>query len=104
EAHVSYHQDGNRHVKLGNDYHNRFSDTPIAAHKGPKQLGHLSLPLNKESFKPKMAYSGDAKTESLLLLDERLLWNKDTLALDLWLLDRASETELLDIVARVLAS
>src|SRR5437879_92875 len=54
EAHVSYHQDGNRHVKLGNDYHNRFSDTPIAAHKGPKQLGHLSLPLNKESFKPKM--------------------------------------------------
>jgi hypothetical protein len=104
EAHVSYHQDGNRHAKLGDDYHNRFKDTAITDHEGAKQLGHLSLPLTKESFKPKMAYSGDAKTESLLLLDERLLWNKDTLALDYWLFDRASEPELLDMVARVLAS
>ena len=104
ESHVSYHRDGNRHVKVAADYHNRFSDAPIAAHKGAKQLGHLSLPLTKNSFEPKMAYLGDEKTESLLLLDERLLWNKDTLALDLWLLDRASEPELLDIVARVLAS
>jgi hypothetical protein len=42
--------------------------------------------------------------ESLLLLDERLLWNKDTLAVDLWLPDRASEPQLHDIVGRVLAS
>ena len=104
ESHASYHQDGNQHAKAGADYHNQFSDAPIAAHKGVKQLGHLSLPLTKNSFSPKMDYSGDEKTESLLLLDERLLWNKDTLALDLWLLDRASEPQLLDIAAKVLAS
>jgi hypothetical protein len=45
EAHVSYHQDGNRHAKLGDDYHNRFKDTSITDHEGPKQLGHLSFPL-----------------------------------------------------------
>jgi hypothetical protein len=104
EVHVSYHQDGNRHAKLGDEYHIRFKEAPITDHEGWKHLGHLSLPLTKESFKPKMAYSGDAKTESLLVLDERLLWNKDTLALDYWLFDRTSEPELLDIVARVLAS
>ena len=104
EIHLSYHQDGNRHMKAGAEYHNRFTDTPIAAHTGVKQLGHLSFPLTKNWFDPKRAYAGDEKTESLLLLDERLLWNKDTLALDVWLVERSSELQLLETVARPLAS
>ncbi len=104
DSHVSYHQDGTRHVRLGSEYHNRFSDTPIASHKDVKQLDHFSLSLTKNWFNSKTAYAGDEKTESLVLLDERLLYNKDTLALDVWLLDRASELKLLDTVARLIAS
>jgi hypothetical protein len=103
DSHVSYHQDGTRHVKLGSEYHNRFSDTPIRSHKDVKQLDHFSLPLTKNWFNSNTAYTGDEKTESLVLLDERLLYDKDTLALDVWLLDRASELKMLDTVARVIA-
>lgn len=95
DSHVSYHQDGTRHMKIGADYHNRFSDVPISSHKGFKQLDHFSLSLTKNWFNSKTAYKGDEKTESLVLLDERLLYEKDTLALDVWLLDRASEQDAL---------
>jgi hypothetical protein len=66
DSHVSYHQDGTRHVKLGSEYHNRFSDTPITSHKDVKQLDHFSLPLTKNWFNSKTAYAGDEKTESLI--------------------------------------
>jgi hypothetical protein len=86
DNHVSYHQDGTRHVKLGSEYRNRFSETPITSHKDVKQLYHFSLPITKDLFNSKTTYTGDEKTESLVLLDERLLYDKDTLALDVWLL------------------
>ncbi|HWH91242.1 MAG TPA: hypothetical protein VNV64_05540, partial [Candidatus Binatia bacterium] len=53
-------------------------------------------------FNAKTAYAGDEKTETVVLLDERLLHGKDTLAVDVWLMDRASESELLDAVARLI--
>jgi hypothetical protein len=100
DSHVSYHRDGTRHFKRGSEHRIPFSDTPIASHKGPKQLGHFSLPLLTDWFTAETAYAGDEKTETVVLLDERVLYDKDTLALDVWLLDRASESELLDTVAR----
>jgi hypothetical protein len=104
DNHVSYHRDGTRHFKLGSETHVRSTDAPIALHKNWKQLGHFSLPLTTDWFNAKTAYAGDEKTESLVLLDERLLHGKDTLALDVWLLDRASEPELLATVARLIVA
>ena len=99
DAHQSYHQDGTRHTKMGSEYHNRFSDVPIAQHTGFKQLGHFSLSLTKNWFNAKTIYTGDDKTESIVLLDQRLFYDRDTLALDVWMTDRASEQGLLKIVA-----
>lgn len=99
DSHVSYHTDGTRHVKIGDEYHNRFADTPISEFKGFKQLDHFSLSLTKDWFNAKSLYAGDAKTESIVLVDEQLLAGKDTLALDVWLTDRKSEQDLLNITA-----
>ena len=99
DSHISYHQDGTRHTKIGAEYHNRFSDTPISSHTSFKQLDHLSLSLTKNWFNPKTIYAGDERTESIVLLDERLLYGRDTLALDVWMTDRASEQKLLDVIA-----
>lgn len=104
EYHVSYHQDGTRHAKLDLEYHNRFSDVPIASHTGVKQLDHLSLAMTKEWFNAATRYPGDEKTETLVLLDEGLFCGRDTLALDVWLLDRASEPQLFGAVGRMLAA
>lgn len=104
EFHVSYHQDGTRHAKLDSEYHNRFSDVPIASHTGVRQLDHLSLAMTKEWFSAATVYDGDEKTETLVLLDEGLFRKRDTLALDVWLLDRASEPELFSMVGRILAA
>ncbi len=95
DAHVSYHRDGTRHYKSGSEYHNRFKDTPIEAHVGARQLQHASLSLTKEWFNARTLYDGDDQTESIVLLDQRLVFGMDTLALDIWLTDRASEHELL---------
>jgi hypothetical protein len=104
EVHISYHQDGTRHAKLGTDYHNGFSDVQIASHKGVRQLYHVSLPITKAWFTTGTAYSGDNKTESLFLLDEVLFRDRDTLALDVWLLDRSSERELFGTVGKLINS
>ena len=90
DSHASYHQDGTRHTKIGYEYHNRFSDIPIASHTGFKQLGHYSLSLTKNWFNAKTIYTGDDKTESIVLLDQPLFYDRDTLALDVWMTDRAS--------------
>lgn len=100
DSHVSYHRDGTHHIRLGKDYHNRYQDKPIAENVGSRQLGHYSLSLTKEWFNPKTLYGGDKQTESVVLIDERLLSGKDTLALDVWLTDRRSEHELLRTVAK----
>ncbi|MBL8510659.1 MAG: hypothetical protein JNM52_03345 [Betaproteobacteria bacterium] len=99
DAHQSYHQDGTRHTKIGVEYHNSFGDTPIAEHTGFKQLVHCSLSLTKNWFNAKTIYTGDDKTESIVLLDQQLFYGKDTLALDVWMTDRASEQKLLAFIA-----
>ena len=99
DSHVSYHADGTRHVKMGIEYHNRFTDAPIASFTGFKQLDHFALSLTKEWFNPKTLYPGDRRTESSILVDESLLSGKDSLALDTWLTDRSSEQELLATIA-----
>ena len=104
EFHVSYHQDGTRHAKFDSEYQNRFSDVPIAAHTGVKQLEHLSLSMTKEWFSAATLYRGDEKTETLVLLDEGLFQGRDTCSLDVWLLDRAAEPELFAVVGRLLAA
>jgi hypothetical protein len=104
EFHISYHQDGRRHAKVGSDYHNRFNDVQIASHKGVRQLHHVSLSITKKWFTAETAYSGDNKTETLFLLDEALFRNQDMLALDIWLIDRASEQELFGTVGRLIKS
>lgn len=104
EFHISYHQDGTRHDKLDTEYHNRFSDVPISSHVGVKQICHSSLSMTREWFSAATAYAGDEKTETLILLDERLFHERDTLALDVWLLDRASEPLLFSMIGRTIAS
>jgi hypothetical protein len=99
DAHLSYHKDGTQHMKMGEGYHNRDKCTPIAAHVGFKHLGHFSLSLTKGCFNRKTTYRGDGKTKSVVLIDERLLLWRDTLALDVWLTDRPSEYELLRTIA-----
>ncbi|HEY3326915.1 MAG TPA: hypothetical protein VGK14_07045 [Novimethylophilus sp.] len=100
DSHISYHQDGTRHTKMGSEYHNRFSDVPISSHTGFRQLEHLSLSLTRNWFNAKTIYTGDARTESIVLLDERLFYDKDTLALDVWMTDRQSEQDLLESIAK----
>ena len=100
DAHVSYHADGARHTKIGPEYINRFSDAPISSFAGFKQLDHFSLSLTKNWFNSKTVYAGDERTESIVLLDERLLSGADTLALDVWLTGRRSEFELLDVISK----
>ncbi len=104
DSHASYHTDGTRHVRIGSEYHNRFADTPIKKFKGFRQLDHFSLSLTKNWFNAKTLYAGDEKTESVVLLDEKLLQDKDTLALDVWLTDRKSEQDLLAVTAKGPAS
>lgn len=104
DSHISYHQDGTRHTKIGADHHNRFSDIPISSHVSFKQLDHLSLSLTKNWFNPRTIYNGDEKTEVTVLLDQRLLYGRDTLALDVWMTDRASEQKLLDAIAKHLVT
>jgi hypothetical protein len=99
DSHVSYHTDGTRHTKMGSEYHNRFSDTPIHEYAGCRQLDHFSLSLTKNWFNAKTQYTGDEKTESIVLVDEKSLAGRDTLALNVWLTDRKSEQELLNITA-----
>lgn len=104
EFHVSYHQDGTRHAKLDSEYHNRFSDAPIASYTGFKQLDHMSLAMTKEWFSAATEYTSDEKTQSVVLLDECLFAGRDTCALDVWLLDRASETDFLGTIGRRLVA
>lgn len=104
EFHVSYHQDGTRHAKVGSEYQNRFSDTPIAAYAGFKQLDHISLSMSPEWFGAATEYAGDEKTETVFVLDESLFRACDTCAVDVWLCERSSETGLLDAIGRMLSS
>lgn len=99
DSHQSYHTDGTRHTRVGADYHNRFSDTRINDFVGFNQLGHFSLSLTKNWFNAKTLYTGDKKTESIVLIHEKVLARRDTLALDVWLTDRKSEQNLLNIIA-----
>ena len=102
DSHVSYHADGTRHFKIGSEYHNRFSDVALESHRGAKQIDHLSLSMTEEWFNAQSSYPGDQKTETIVLLDERLFRDKDTCALDVWLFDRASEAQFLEISGRSL--
>ena len=104
EFHVSYHQDGTRHAKVGSEYHNRFSDTPIASFAGSKHLDHVSLSMSPEWFSTATAYVEDEKTETLFVLDESLFRGRDTCAVDVWLCDRASEPNLIDTIGLALGS
>jgi hypothetical protein len=103
EFHVSYHQDGTRHSKIGSEYHNRFSDAPIAAFTGFKLLDHVSLSMSPEWFTAATAYAGDEKTETLFVLDESLFRNRDTCMVDVWLCDRPSERSLLEAIGRTVS-
>ena len=104
EFHVSYHHDGTRHAKVGSEYHNRFSDAPIAAFVGFKQLDHVSLSMSPEWFSAATVYAGDEKTETLFVVDESLFKGRDTCAVDAWLCDRLSEPRLLDAIGLMLSS
>lgn len=99
DFHSSYHGDGRRHDKSGRERFNRFRDKQIALHSGFKQLGNASLPLTKNWFNEKSRYIGDQKTESVILIDQCLLHEQDTLWLDVWMTDRASEQKNLDFIA-----
>ena len=99
DSHVSYHTDGTRHTKIGAEYHNRFSDTPIHEYAGCRQLDHFSLSLTKNWFNAQTHYKGDEKTESMVLVDQKTLASRDTLGLNVWLTDRKSEQELLKVTA-----
>lgn len=77
--------------------------TDHVAHR--RKAGRSSQPIDDERiFSAATAYPGDEKTETLILLDEGLFRGRDTLALDVWLLDRASEPELFSTIGRILVA
>jgi len=93
ESHVSYHQDGNRHFKVGDEYHGEFRDEPIVSFLGLKQLLHASMPITDQWFTESTKFAPDNKTHSVILVDEMRLIGFDTIAIDLFLLHRSAESE-----------
>jgi hypothetical protein len=89
-----------RHTKIGSEYLLPSNDVAIAAWRGVRQLQHLSLSISKEWFSAATAYAGDTKTETIVLLDESVFDGADTCAIDVWLLDRSSESKLFAMSGR----
>lgn len=104
ESHESYHADGIRHTKLGSDYHPSGKSAPISEWRGVLQLGHVSMPFTDNWLSAATAYIGDEKTETVVIIDESHFREGRTCALDIWLLDRASEPELYEILAKHLSN
>lgn len=99
ETHQSYHVDGTRHTKIGTEYHPAGKGVPISDWRGVLQLAHVSMSLSKEWLSSATAYVGDGKTETVVILDESHFLGGRSCNLDFWLLDRASEPKLYDLLA-----
>ena len=99
EAHESYHADGTRHSKLGGEYFPAGQAIPIAEWQGVLQLGHASMSLSDAWFSDATAYAGDERTETVVVIDDSHFTGARRCALDVWLLDRASEPRLYEILA-----
>jgi len=89
DSHSSYHQDGTRHWRIKDEYHQRWKDVPLRTFTGAKQLqhGNMSLLPPLELKGPRHLPSG--RDEVLLVPATDALGFSD-LALDVWLSDKTS--------------
>lgn len=100
ESHWSYHRDGRSHTKYGSEYVNQSDDIPIEDWEGVRQLCNSYMPLTENWFSAATAYTGDSKTETVLLVDEKSFSNGRYCSFDLWLIDRKSEAKLFELVGK----
>lgn len=100
DAHWSYHRDGRSHTKLGSAYVNQSDEIPIEDWQGVRQLGNTYMPLTDNWFSAATEYSGDGKTETVLIVDEKSFSEGRFCSLDMWLIDRDSEADLFELVGR----
>ena len=104
DAHWSYHRDGRSHTKFGSQYLNQSTGIPIEDWRGVRQLCHTHMPMTDNWFSTATAYSGDGKIETVLIVDEKSFSGDRFCSLDLWLIDRDSESALFAMVGRSFAS
>ena len=100
ESHWSYHRDGRTHIKLGSEYLNPSEGIPIKDWRGVRQLCHTHMPMTDNWFSAATAYGGDRKTETVLIVDDKSFSGERFCSLDLWLIDRDSESELFALVGK----
>ena len=103
DSHMSYHQDGTRHWRVAKVYHNRWKDVPLSLHVGIKQLNHSSISILPECFQYWSKHVPIRRNETVIVLDEHQFYGHDTLAVDVWLTDVASETVLLKRLAQTIS-
>ena len=100
DHHVSYHQDGKRHFKSGDLHHGAFVDLPIASHKGFKQLSNGNVALTKEWLNARTEYPASPRAETLISLAENVFNGFDSLSIDWYLVDSASEVAFREMINR----
>jgi hypothetical protein len=94
-VHSSYHKDGRRHTKIGDETVHPSADIPIADWRGVRQLQNMSLSVSDDWLNSATEYSGDSKSETIVIVDEHSFTNVRRCSLDVWLFDRDSEAALL---------
>ena len=104
DVHLSFHQDGVQHIKMGDEYHGMGQFDPIREWRGVRQLSSTSISVSHQRFSTATAYQGDKSTETVLALDDRLFYGDARCTMDFWLLDRGSEPRLLEMVGRHLVN
>lgn len=100
DAHGSYHADGHRHTKLGDEYVNPFDSIPIDEWRGVQQVTHISMAMRANWFSARTAYAGDGKTETVVVVAENHFAGDRSCALDIWLFDRGSESQFYERLKR----
>ena len=93
DLHFSYHQDGTRHSRIAKEHHQRWKDVPLHLHSGVRQMLHNSISLKSLQAHRWPTHAPTTRDETILL-DESQFVGNDSLAVDVWLADSASEQEL----------
>ena len=94
DYHHSYHQDGTRHFKIDAETHHESSDTPVASHKGFRQLSNSNVALSPEWLNNRTVYVPGRRSETVIIVPESAAAGKDSLLIDWYLTNCADEAAL----------
>lgn len=101
DFHVSYHQDGTRHFRMGDERVCGFKAAPIHTHEGVTHVTHGTIPLSGKWFTSANSFAIDEKTNNTIILDDSIFTGMNSLAYDFWLIGRSSEAQFVEIVGRM---